>query len=81
MRAQAIAEKHGITTSAVESYFRDLKEGPNVFEKLLKADYKPEVVLLWVHRPASEGKRSTSARADELILIPFINSKPVTDFK
>jgi hypothetical protein len=32
---KALAEKHGITPSAVGSYFRKLKAGPNAYKDLL----------------------------------------------
>ena len=51
---RAIAKKHGITTSAVGSYFRNLKGGPNAYNDLLKQGYEASVIPLWVHRPASE---------------------------
>ena len=40
---KAIAKKHGITSQAVGSYFRNLKGGPNAYNDLLKQGYEASV--------------------------------------
>jgi hypothetical protein len=57
---KAITEKQGKTTSALRSYFRNLRSGPNVYKELLKAGHDPAVIPLWVHRTTSDDVRSTS---------------------
>jgi len=50
---KSIAEKFDIILQVAGAYLRNLKSGPNIYHKLLRAGYDAPVIPGWVHRGTS----------------------------
>ena len=50
---KSIAEKHQTTLQHVDAYLKNLKSGPNIYPKLLRAGYGEQVIPGWGYRSSS----------------------------